>query len=167
VSLAGTVARHRRIRDAGVRLVRVRARAVPAGPPPRVFVTTIPKAGTHLLTALLQALPQMRTAGLHLNPIDFRLDRERATPGRYPSGQGTEFDWKRLRSLLGHVKHGQFATAHWPPHPGLRALLDELGYRSIFLFRDPRDVVVSSMFFVMGRPSHPLHGRYARLGSDA
>jgi hypothetical protein len=108
----------------------------------------------------------MRSAGLHLNPADLRRPRTRGTASRLPSGEQPELDWDGLGTLLGHVKHGQFVTAHWPRDLELRTMLDELGYRTIFLFRDPRDVVVSSMFFVMARPSHPLHGRYARLGSD-
>lgn len=159
MSLASAAGPHPRARAAARRLVRLRARLSPAGPPPRVFVTSIPKSGTHLVTAVLERLPRMRPAGLHIIPIEFR--RDPSAPAMAPMSS-RDFDWDHVRRVLERAKSGQFVTAHWPPHPELLDLLDRLDYRSIFAFRDPRDIAVSHAFFAVRRPTHPFHDRYVR-----
>jgi hypothetical protein len=66
-------------------------------------------------------------------------------------------DAARLRRYLRRCPNGMFATSHSPWHPALRAALAELGYRQVLLLRDPRDQVVSYVFYVVGSSFHHHH----------
>lgn len=126
---------------------------VPAGPEPRVLVNSVPKAGTHLVTSILDLLPEMRTAGIHLDQV---------IAGRYGkiNPETAELDWRTVRSMLGRVKPGQYATSHLWSHPTLFSILGELGFRSIFVVRDPRDIVVSDEDYIYRLRRHPQHQRF-------
>jgi sulfotransferase 6B1 len=117
----------------------------------------MPKAGTHLLASLLDELPEMRYSGVHHG-----LNQFRAYPGD-PLNDGSGADWARLRASLSKVGQGQYVTGHFPAASPLFQVLDELEYRPILILRDPRDMAVSHVFYVMGLPRHPLHQRYRAL----
>jgi hypothetical protein len=68
-------------------------------------------------------------------------------------------DEPRLRRFLGGCPQGMFVTAHARFHPVLRDLIGELRFRQILVLRDPRDVVVSGMFFQKREP-WLLHHKY-------
>lgn len=143
----------------GYAVARARARLRPAGPPPRVLVNSIPKAGTHLVTGLLAALPAMQSAGLHI------YRRNYVPAGRDPFS--AELDWLRLRHTLAGVKQGQYATGHLLAHPALTEILADLGFRVLFISRDPRDIVISQAHYVAGLKRHPLHRKFARLNGES
>jgi len=136
------------VRAVGLPAYRLGARLRP-GPPPRVLANSLPKAGTHLLTQLLAALPDMRFSGEHLTLADART-RHRE-------------DWPALRRRLARVRTGQYASAHLPAAPEIVEMAGDLGYRAVFIVRDPRDVVVSDMFYILGFPEHPLHDALHRV----
>lgn len=151
--LARTLARSWRMRQLALRLLRARARLA-RGSPPRVFVTSVPKAGTHLATAILDELPRMRFSGWHVTPQDFRR-------------AAGDVDWSRVEALLARQPQGSFVRAHFPWSARLAELLDRHGYRTIFVYRDPRDVAVSHAFYVSRLARHVVHGRYAALTTDS
>jgi hypothetical protein len=74
-----------------------------------------------------------------------------------------QYDLRRLGHDLRRVRMGQFATAHFEPIPAVKALLDRLGFKTIFIHRDPRDVVVSSAYFLVGRTDHFHHQRFTKI----
>jgi len=47
------------------------------------------------------------------------------------------------------ARNGQFVTAHLPVIPGLSNILMASGYRHVLILRDPRDVLVSHVHFIM------------------
>jgi sulfotransferase 6B1 len=76
-------------------------------------------------------------------------------------------DEPRLRRFLGGCPQGMFVTAHATFHPVLRDLVKELQFKQIILLRDPRDAVVSSMFFTKREPWLQHHKYYTEaLESD-
>lgn len=130
---------------------------------PRVLVNSVHKSGTHVVTTLLRHLPGMIPSGRH-----YVLDNFKATPER-PAiwGETPEVDWHQLRRAFASFKRGQFLTSHFQAEPRLPALLDELGFRTVFIIRDPRDVVVSSTFYMTHLERHVMHRRYAEdFGTD-
>jgi hypothetical protein len=135
------------------RFIQLMSSLAPAGPAPRVLVNSVPKAGTHLVTSILDLLPEMRTSGIHLDQV---------VAGRYGKidPETAELDWLIVRSMLGRVKSGQYASAHLWSHPTLFAILAELGFRSIFVVRDPRDIVVSDAEYIHHLRRHPQHQRF-------
>jgi hypothetical protein len=123
-------------------------------PAPRVFANSFPKAGTHLLSALLGHLPRMMFSGLHRSLGDL------TGPGH------AEPDWKGLRSALRSVRCGQYATGHFPHDPTLNDLLAELEFATVMVLRDPRDVAVSAVHYALDMHNHDLHRRFATAYSS-
>jgi hypothetical protein len=153
-TLTKFIARHETVKQrAAVPAYRAVARAAVFLPGPRVFANSFPKAGTHLLSTLLGELPRMMFSGVHRAEGDYVEGEARR--------DGANLDWRRLRRTLERVNKGQYATGHFPFVPGLPELLDELGYRSLLMIRDPRDVVVSAQHYVLEMPGHDLHRRFA------
>lgn len=135
--------RTRPVRAVGIPLYRFGARLRP-GHPPRVLANSLPKAGTHLLTALLAELPDMRFSGVHVTAYDLHDET-----GYLP---------RNLDRLLRPVRTGQYVSAHLPASPTVVEAVTRLRYRSLFIVRDPRDVAVSDVFYILGYRQHPLHG---------
>jgi hypothetical protein len=117
-------------------------------PGPRVFADSFPKAGTHLLASMLGKLPRMMASGLHRAQGDY-------LPG----------DWSQLERELRTVNRGQYATGHFPHDPALVELLGRLEFSTLVCLRDPRDIAVSAVNYVMAMDSHDLHRRYAQVYS--
>ena len=148
----------------GFKVVRARARLAPAGSAPRVLINSVPKAGTHLLSSILDHTPGYRFSGLHVR-------RERFV--RHAGDQDPailldpEMDWPGLRRELEGAKLGQYATAHlWASAP-LSELLSELDYRVLYVTRDPRDIVVSTAAYIPSLRRHRHHQRFKhRLRTD-
>jgi hypothetical protein len=155
-TLSQLIARHAGVkRRAVVPAYRVVARANVFLPGPRVFANSFPKGGTHLLSTLLGELPRMMFSGVHCAAGDFT--------GGAPRAEAENMDWARLRRTLGGVNRGQFMTGHFPHVAGLDSVLEELGYRSLLVLRDPRDVVVSAQHYVAKMTSHDLNRRFTKL----
>jgi hypothetical protein len=68
--------------------------------------------------------------------------------------------------MLGRVKPGQYATSHLWSHPTLFAILAELGFRSIFIVRDPRDILVSDAEYIYRLRRHPQYKRFRHEYTD-
>jgi hypothetical protein len=145
---------NRIVRTAGVTAYRFVARAMIFGSGPPVLANSIPKAGTHLLTSLLSRLPRMMFSGRHY-----------AFPEFAPLGS-MEPDWTLVKRALSSVNKGQFATAHFPSRPQLSSLLGTLGYRTVFMLRDPRDIVISNAFYISRSKRHHRYERFNREFAD-
>jgi sulfotransferase 6B1 len=141
----------RRLAIAGYRAL---TRTVIFLPPPRTIANGIPKAGIHLLSSLLRKLPRMMFSGVHHALNDFSV-----SPGIGPE-QIPDVDLERLERALSAVNLGQFMTAHFPAQPKVQQLLKDLGYKTVLMVRDPRDIVVSHTFYVTRLPRHFLFERY-------
>ncbi len=121
----------------------------------RIFVNSLPKAGTHLLMTALDQFPGVRIAGLHLMKKRILRDHDDLVES------SSNIDWDLVRRLLdSRAKTGQYVTTHIWGHPEIFEILDQLGYRSIFIVRDPRDIVVSSGAYIARLRRHPSHRRF-------
>lgn len=145
------------MRRLGYRAVQTRARIAPAGAPPRVLVNSIPKAGTHLVTGALDHFPDLLFSGVYINPRALKLTSEGDSAERVVS---PEIDWDRMYEILKRPKTGQYAISHLGPQPEFIEILGDLGYRIIFVYRDPRDVVVSTAMYGARLPRHPQYRRF-------
>jgi hypothetical protein len=152
--LRRTAAQSERLTGYRSRALRLRARLAPQGPGRRVFVNSIPKAGTHLVMAALDSFSAVRYSGLHLRPKTILR-----SPSDVPEAS-SDLDWELVRTLLDRgAKKGQYVTAHLWGHPELFDILEELGYGSLFVVRDPRDIVISSAAYIASLRRHPHHRR--------
>jgi len=152
--IARTVTESEHLRKVAFPAYRAYARAMVFYPGPRVLATSMPKAGTHLLSSLLKNFPRLMFSGRHHALRNFRLDSPTDSKGRPP-----EFDWRKIERTLASVNRGQFMTAHFAPLPELMVILGRLDYKTVNIIRDPRDVVVSSAHYLAHLERHFLHER--------
>ncbi|MEZ5841293.1 MAG: sulfotransferase domain-containing protein [Hyphomicrobiales bacterium] len=119
---------------------------------PRIFINSIPKAGTHLVTAELRKFDNLRNSYLH-------IARDRVVRG---AGNGERIDVEAFQRFSAMVRPGQYFTAHLEHDGDLAHALRVNGIRSLFVVRDPRDVLVSRYHYVMGLKRHRLHDLFTR-----
>jgi len=149
------------IRSGLISLYRIYARSQVWREGPRVFVNSIPKAGTHLVTSWLDRIPQLQHSRLWV--------RERFVNANGGYGERVsdfEFDRSAFDSHLATVRNGQFFTGHLQSGPELLAALQEGGVRTLFVKRHPLDVLVSQFHYIKGLRRHSKHAFFMGLASD-
>ena len=122
---------------------------------PIVFGNAIPKAGSHLLLQVLQGLRAAgHFAGVEPEPVRTITQSER----RKRSAAEILGDLQRL-------KRGRIGWGYIHSTPENLAVLAEPGRVNYFIYRDPRDVVVSSVFYARDKHTgHVLHEYFNQLG---
>jgi hypothetical protein len=126
---------------------------------PRIFVNSIPKAGTHLVTAELDKFASLQNSRLHLQAHEIGSFAGRDL-------EDASLDLDKVRRQIATVRRGQFFSAHLPWSAPLAEMLRGSDVRSIFVTRDPRDILVSRLHYIKGLKRHPLHAFVAGLPSD-
>lgn len=118
---------------------------------PRILVNSIPKAGTHLLTSELARIDGLQNSRLHLLNTDIVTDRR-------DSSTDPEMDIARIERQLATVRAGQYFSAHLPWSAPFEEILATREIATVFVLRDPRDVLASRYHYIMGLKRHRLHG---------
>jgi len=140
------------LREILIRGYRVYGYVRPRLPGPPIFVNSMPKAGTHLVMKILTFLPETRLAGRHITRNDVRCSGILE-----PSDLDFSVEKSRFDAVLKKIRPGEIATAHMPWHSDLTQLLAEHGFATIYVTRDPRDVLVSMLHYIKHLKRHPLH----------
>src|SRR4051794_18630004 len=125
---------------------------------PGFLVNSLPKSGTNLLKKVAGLLPGVRDAGLHL--VGELAPARPDGPELYvpvDAGSRATAPLSFFRKALRPVRGGRFATAHVPYSPELAGLLEGLEMKTVFIFRDPRDVAVSLAHYAGNNPKLYLH----------
>lgn len=122
----------------------------PGGDGPRVIANSIPKAGTHLLMSLLDAVPGMRFSGIHFGYGELTQPEDISASRRLE-------DLDRTLRRLGNA---QYMMAHIRHRPDVVALLAAAGCNTLVCIRDPRDIALSWAAFLKSNSRHPLHERF-------
>ena len=130
---------------------RVWARAQVWRSGPRIFVNSLPKAGTHLLTAELARFAGLQNSGLHLEGARIGVGGA-TTPDGYPV-----IDPRKVASAIRTVRRGQFFSAHLYWTQELEDAISDSGAATLFMIRDPRDILLSRMHYILGLRRHRLH----------
>lgn len=159
MSLTSLIRRNPTSRLLVTSIYRAYARAFRLYPAPRVLVNSVPKAGTHLLVSLLKHFPRLMSAGRHHTFRHFGPDDAPPTHEQNP----LRVDWVQLERALRSVNPGQFMTGHFHADPTLMSMVENLGFRTILVMRDPRDIVVSSAYYFSSEPRHYLYERFNSL----
>lgn len=108
----------------------------------KVILTPIPKAGTHLVMKLLSLMTQPPLTG-----IPFLRTTQ-------PGGVSPETLRKALIMLN---PKNEYLFSHLPAKAEFLELVQEFETRIIFLYRDPRDIVISWMNWVKSQPQHHFY----------
>lgn len=115
---------------------------------PRVLVVSLPKAGTHLVErALLLHSPLYRALLPTLNEENLK-------------------DHGGLQSILARMRPGQVLVSHLPFRPEWHSEIRNMQVKTVFMKRDPRDIIVSNMFYLKKRTDHRLHKVLADQTTD-
>jgi hypothetical protein len=124
------------------------ARRLAPGHGPRVFCISVPKAGTHLLERALCLHPRLSRKlmpTIRSNNI-----------GRFGG----------LEGVVARLRPGQVVMSHLHFDPTARDVLRAAAIPSIFLIRNPKDMLVSEAFYLAsGDTKHRLHPMIAEQAS--
>ncbi len=117
---------------------------------PILFANSFPKSGTHLLTQILNGF---RRFGPFVN--------SGLPPVRSFEGQsGVLRDPELLAKEVERFLPGDIGYGHAHAYPELIKLLTAPEMATFFIYRDPRDVVVSHVHYVVDINSQHVHHRY-------
>lgn len=119
---------------------------------PKIFVNSIPKAGTHLVTAELKTFPQLQNSWLHIETR--QVNRLSVNQSRVST---VDIDKIKFQKLCNAVRSGQFFTAHLFYDPIICNDLQKRMVKTLFVTRDPRDVLISNLHYITKLKRHFLH----------
>jgi len=138
---------------------------------PVCFVNSLPKAGTHLLTNVMNLFP-----GLSSLPFPYAqltdLGRSFTGPRQELIPFGVDHPHARaphaeVRHVLMTLRRGAYTGAHIPFSEEMAKLFAERHIRMVSIIRDPRDVVVSHAQFIARRPPERRLSAYYQTLSES
>lgn len=137
-------------------------RDFPDGVASRILLNAFPKSGTHMGQVFLQCIYEPYLARNWIGNI----------PAHSWVGYTAEWASERTYQMLKWQPAGTYSKGHIAHEPSLEALLLNKSdpILSLFIFRDFRDVVVSTFYHIMRDPdrryAHPGRNDFFALGSD-
>lgn len=120
---------------------------------PPVFANSKPKSGSHLLLQVMQGLCSVA-------PYAFVADQ----PIRTVRSSGGKRNQEEISADLLSIPGGVIGWGYLDPTPQNIAILCKPGRLHYFIYRDPRDVLVSHVYYATDmHPGHGMHEHYADL----
>lgn len=116
----------------------------------KIFVNAIPKSGLHLAMRCISSFPGVN-AGV-------------ACPGLHPYLTLNHLD-EQLKPTLKMIERGGYFCGHVGYRAMLNQTLKEHSVKTFLVIRDPRDVVVSTLFWIENFPHHSLHKYFTQISS--
>jgi hypothetical protein len=139
---------------------------------PKLMVNSIPKSGTHLMGKLADMLG-FRDLNVHQIENAYWDHNRRGNYHSWDALEGyTEYANPRLvrqspKLTLRRMLRGQYLRAHINRVPATVAAIRKADVKQVFMYRDPRDVVVSHVQLVTNRPDRSppkkRHEYFARV----
>ncbi|WLD93484.1 sulfotransferase domain-containing protein [Alkalihalobacillus sp. AL-G] len=111
------------------------------------FVNSIAKSGTHLLKQLIEGIPSIK----HYDSI---------YQGTYP------LQYQKYKTILSNIPPNHFVNGHLYYSRQYMGLFNSLNLKQIFLYRDPRDIVVSYAYFFMKLKNNPTRRFFVENNYD-
>jgi hypothetical protein len=126
----------------------------PTGGWPILLGISVPKSGTHLLDQILLGFSRVAPYSLRLHSFY----------AEYEGESGRKRPPERALAWLDSLRPRDVASAHLVARPEAVAHVTTAAFLPYFIFRDPRDVVVSHVFYVTDMETrHVHHAYYASL----
>lgn len=116
---------------------------------PAVLGNAMPKSGSHLISQILQGLPQV---GPFVDPGYPPVNRDQAN---------AKLDDDAVLANLRAMQPGDLRYGYVQAREPFLSLLEQVDRATVFVYRDPRDVIVSHVFYAADlHPGHALHRYY-------
>jgi hypothetical protein len=136
----------------------------PAGA--RIVITSVPKAGTHLLEKTVATLPGYYTANMYIE--QFEMPAQTFTgdangQGEVKQARARQLTIDELQAITDSIKPGHYAVGHLVFSKPLAEMLDRTGVKVLCILRDPRDIAVSFSKYVARIETHYLYSYYQSL----
>jgi len=117
---------------------------------PAVLGNAMPKSGSHLINQVIQGLPRL---GPFVNPGFPPVNRDEAN-SKQPDAV--------VAANLQRMRSGDIAYGYIQCRAPFRELLAQPGRATVFVYRDPRDMLVSHVFYATEmHKGHGMHYYYA------
>lgn len=118
---------------------------------PAVLGNAMPKSGSHLISQVIQGLPQI---GPFVNPGWMPVTR---------SEDNRKLSDPETLAILHRMRPGDVAYGYVQARAPFLKALKQPGRATIFVFRDPRDMIVSHVFYATEmHPGHGMHQYYTQ-----
>jgi len=119
---------------------------------PRVFGNAMPKSGSHLLTQVLYGLTEL---GSFVDPGFPPVNRDE---GNQPLPE------QKIFAGIYQMQPGDIRYGYLHAREPYLSLLTQPGQATIFIYRDPRDMLVSHIFYATDLyEEHGMHAYYERM----
>lgn len=121
---------------------------------PPFLMSSVPKSGTHMLHQILNGIPSV-TMDIHNEKKKFFYDTIWQEPEFFQNL------YEDHHQRLSELQENEFGLGHLFHTKKYAEILQAVQIKHIFLYRDPRDVLVSLAYFI-GRnwPEHPLYSLF-------
>lgn len=119
---------------------------------PILFANSFPKSGTHLLIQVLQGLTKIGPA----------VDSGLPAIVTYQGDTGVERRLEEILFDLNRLLPADIAFGHLHAQSQIIENLTSEGFTTFFISRDPRDVVVSHVFYISEEVKHVHHHYYTQ-----
>ena len=117
---------------------------------PPIFANSLPKSGTHLLLQITRALPDSRYLGRFIASSPSLTQNERSP--------------QSLARKVQAVLPGETLGSHLYYSTEVEAALKAVNALHLFIYRDPRDVIVSEAFYLAEMNHwHRMHKYFSKL----
>lgn len=123
---------------------------IPMESMPILFGNSFPKSGTHLLTQILSGFAALGPVAVSGLPPAITFE----------GGTGSPRPLSTILRELGRFQPGDITYGHLHANPEVVEALCRDGVAPFFIYRDPRDVVVSHVFYVTDINSRHVHHDY-------
>ncbi|WP_150278554.1 sulfotransferase domain-containing protein [Halopseudomonas salina] len=120
---------------------------------PKIFLNSIPKSGTHLVTGLLSSTPGLINSGSHL---ETRLVNKRSE-GNAHKNEKFDIDESIFQKQVCKLNEGHFFSAHLPYDPLICGITKQNNVSTIFLARHPGAIIISEYHYIVNLKRHFLH----------
>lgn len=130
----------------------------------RLFINSLPKAGTHLLSLDLERLG-LAHSRRHYTTHDVAAGASHPTFARLEDPALDERLLEDFLTSLQRLRPGQFATAHMAFNSRIHDAIASRGIGFINLYRDPRAILLSDFNYITSAKRHRLHNWLRSIGS--
>ena len=129
----------------------------------KIFINSIPKSGTHLITNLLDADKRMLNSGYHLKKYTVNL-----LSNNEFENLKFKLDKEKFSRILEKNKKGRLISTHlpWDSNFDNSFLGINTIYKKIFFVRDPRDIFLSEFYYIKNLKRHFQHDAFMSLTND-